>query len=75
VSGEITADGARIRLTGGSITLDLGVSAKILRFIDGDHASRRLRRCACTLMFGVSNRLSLNLQADSCYTWVMGRGL
>jgi hypothetical protein len=33
--GEITADGARLRLTGGSVTLDLGLSADILRFIDG----------------------------------------
>jgi hypothetical protein len=35
-SGHVTADGARIRLTGGSVELDLGLSATILRFIAGD---------------------------------------
>ena len=34
--GDITADSARLRLTGGSVTLDLGLSANILQFIDGD---------------------------------------
>ena len=34
--GEITADSSRIRLSGGSVTLDLGLSATILRFIDGE---------------------------------------
>lgn len=34
-SGHITADQSRVRLTGGSVTLDLGLSATILRFIDG----------------------------------------
>ena len=33
--GEITADSARLRLIGGSVTLDLGLSANILRFIHG----------------------------------------
>jgi len=33
--GEITADSSRLRLTGGSVTLDLGLSATIQRFIDG----------------------------------------
>ena len=32
-NGEITSDGARLRLTGGSVTLDIGLSANILRFI------------------------------------------
>jgi len=31
---EITEDSARVRLTGGSVTLDLGLSAEILRFIE-----------------------------------------
>jgi hypothetical protein len=34
--GEVTADCSRVRLTGGSVTLDLGLSATILRFIDGE---------------------------------------
>jgi hypothetical protein len=34
--GEMTADCSRVRLTGGSVTLDLGLSATILRFIDGE---------------------------------------
>lgn len=32
---EITDDGARLRLTGGSVSLDLGLSAAILHYIDG----------------------------------------
>ncbi|HXQ43508.1 MAG TPA: hypothetical protein VN816_02630 [Acidimicrobiales bacterium] len=32
---EITADGSRIRLTGGSVSLDLGLSATMVRFIEG----------------------------------------
>jgi hypothetical protein len=31
---EITADAARLRLSGGSVTVDLGLSANILRFIE-----------------------------------------
>ncbi len=31
---EVTPDNARIRLTGGSVTLDLGLSASILSFIE-----------------------------------------
>jgi hypothetical protein len=31
---EITADGGRLRLEGGSVTLDLGLSATILRYIE-----------------------------------------
>ncbi len=32
---EITGDGSRIRLTGGSVSLDIGLSATIVRFIEG----------------------------------------
>ena len=35
-SREITDDGARLRLSGGSVTLDLGLSAVILHYIEGD---------------------------------------
>ena len=31
---EITDDAARLRLTGGSVTIDLGLSATILRYIE-----------------------------------------
>jgi hypothetical protein len=31
----ITDDGARLRLSGGSVSLDLGLSAALLRYIDG----------------------------------------
>lgn len=31
---EITDDGARLRLEGGSVTIDLGLSATILRYIE-----------------------------------------
>ena len=31
---QITEDGARLRLTGGSVTLDLGLSATLLRYIE-----------------------------------------
>jgi len=34
-TAEITGDGARLRLAGGSVTLDLGLSATILHYIDG----------------------------------------
>ena len=37
-SGEVTNDGARLRLTGGSVTLDLGLSATLLHYIDSDGA-------------------------------------
>ena len=37
-SAEITPDGARLRLTGGSVTLDLGLSATLLRYIESDGA-------------------------------------
>jgi hypothetical protein len=33
---EITADHDRLRLTGGSVSLDLGLSTSILRFIEGE---------------------------------------
>lgn len=32
---RVTSDHARIRLSGGSVTLDIGLSEAILRFIDG----------------------------------------
>jgi hypothetical protein len=38
-NSEITHDNARLRLTGGSVTLDLGLSANILQFIDDDARS------------------------------------
>jgi hypothetical protein len=31
---EITPDSARLRLSGGSVTIDLGLSASILRYIE-----------------------------------------
>jgi hypothetical protein len=34
-NAEITDDGARLRLTGGSVSLDLGLSALLLRYIEG----------------------------------------
>ena len=34
--GQVTPDRSRIRLSGGSVTLDLGLSATILRFIEGE---------------------------------------
>jgi hypothetical protein len=34
-AAEITDDGARLRLSGGSVSLDLGLSATILRYIEG----------------------------------------
>jgi len=34
-SAKITSDGARLRLSGGSVTLDIGLSASILNFITG----------------------------------------
>ena len=37
-SAEISEDGARLRLTGGSVTLDLGLSATLLRYIEGGGA-------------------------------------
>jgi hypothetical protein len=33
---EMTDDHARLRLSGGSVSLDLGLSASVLRFIDGE---------------------------------------
>jgi hypothetical protein len=33
-SATITDDGARLRLSGGSVTLDLGLSAALLRYIE-----------------------------------------
>jgi len=33
-SAAITDDGARLRLSGGSVTLDLGLSAGLLRYIE-----------------------------------------
>jgi hypothetical protein len=32
----ITPDGARLRLHGGSVTLDIGLSAAIMRYIEGE---------------------------------------
>jgi hypothetical protein len=32
---EITDDAARLRLSGGSVTLDLGLSAALLDYIEG----------------------------------------
>jgi hypothetical protein len=32
---QITDDGARLRLSGGSVTLDLGLSAALMRYIEG----------------------------------------
>ena len=37
-SAEITDDGARLRLSGGSVSLDLGLSAAILHYIEGSDA-------------------------------------
>lgn len=37
-SAAISDDGARLRLEGGSVSLDLGLSASIIRYIDGDTA-------------------------------------
>ena len=34
----VSPDGARVRLQGGSVTLDLGLSASIMRYVDGDGA-------------------------------------
>lgn len=31
---EITSDGARLRLSGGSVSIDLGLSATILEYIE-----------------------------------------
>ena len=31
---EITDDSARLRLSGGSVTIDLGLSANIMRYIE-----------------------------------------
>jgi hypothetical protein len=36
---EITDDGVRLRLSGGSVSLDLGLSAGIMRYIDGSDGS------------------------------------
>lgn len=33
---EVTDDNARLRLSGGSVSLDLGLSASISRFIEGE---------------------------------------
>jgi hypothetical protein len=38
-SAAVTEDHCRLRLTGGSVTLDLGLSANIMRYIeDGKHS-------------------------------------
>jgi len=37
-TAEISDDGARLRLSGGSVSLDIGLSATLLRYIDGDDA-------------------------------------
>jgi hypothetical protein len=34
---EITDDAARLRLSGGSVTIDLGLSASILQYIENGH--------------------------------------
>lgn len=48
---QITSDFSRIRLTGGSVSLDLGLSATLLRFIEGDthveHTSTQSLSRAC----------------------------
>lgn len=35
-TAHVTSDFSRIRLTGGSVTLDVGLSATLLRFIEGE---------------------------------------
>ena len=35
----ISDDGARLRLSGGSVSLDLGLSATLLRYIEGEDAA------------------------------------
>jgi hypothetical protein len=35
-TAHVTSDFSRIRLTGGSVTLDIGLSATLLRFIEGE---------------------------------------
>jgi hypothetical protein len=35
-SAAISDDGLRLRLDGGSVSLDLGLSASIVRYVDGD---------------------------------------
>jgi hypothetical protein len=35
-NAAISDDGARLRLHGGSVTLDLGLSASIMRYLEGD---------------------------------------
>jgi hypothetical protein len=37
----ITDDGCRLRLSGGSVTLDLGLGATVMRYIDGDRAAEQ----------------------------------
>lgn len=32
----VSSDGARVHLDGGTVTLDLGLSASIMRYVDGD---------------------------------------
>ena len=34
---EITGDSARMRLTGGSVSLDIGLSANLLEYIEHSH--------------------------------------
>jgi hypothetical protein len=38
----ITDDDCRLRLSGGSVTLDLGLGGTVMRYIDGDRAEQRL---------------------------------
>ncbi len=35
-NAAVSDDGARVHLDGGSVTLDLGLSASIMRYVDGD---------------------------------------
>jgi hypothetical protein len=36
----ITDDGCRLRLSGGSVTLDLGLGDTVMRYIDGGRAAQ-----------------------------------
>jgi hypothetical protein len=38
-SAEVTEDASRLHLSGGSVSLDLGLSAEIMRYIDGSPSS------------------------------------
>jgi hypothetical protein len=38
LNATLSNDGARLRLEGGSVSLDLGLSASIMRYVDGESA-------------------------------------